>query len=185
VVSVRGSGIARIDGTPVDLSAREELSRRITPGVQLEVPEGAEIDLVAGKTLAVLVTPGTELTVPPTPARWFGRETDLYVRRGILRFTTGRDFPGSMLCVHTPEAMAEVTGTTFTVICDPEIGTCVCVYEGVVRVGLKSGKDMVSVPGGMRRIVYNDERPPVVREIRRDERVHLGHFHEEMGPVLK
>lgn len=185
VVATHGAGVARIDGTPVDLSSGRELNRRITPGVQLEVPEGAEVNLVAGRTLAVLVTAGSDMTVPPAPPRWFGRHTDLYVRHGILRFVTGRDFQGARLTVHTPEAEAQVVGTVFTVICDPEIGTCVCVYEGMVRVGARTGKDMVAVPGGMRRIFYADERPPEVREIRKDEWGYLEHFQDEMRPVME
>jgi hypothetical protein len=185
IASAGGSGVARIDGAPVPVSARAELDRRIGSGARVEVPEGAELNLVAGKTLAVLATAGTELIVPPSPARWFGRDAQLHVRRGILRVSTGRDFHGARLTLRTPEAMAEVTGTTLAVICDPEVGTCVCVYEGVVRVGPSTGGNMVAVPGGMRRIVYADRRPPVVREILGDERVMLGRYREEMRPVLQ
>jgi len=185
VTSVRGSGIARIDGAPVDLSARAELARHVRSGARVEIPEGAEIDLVAGRTLAVHVTPGSDFTLPAAPARWFDRDADVRIRHGLLRFTTGRDFRGAHLGVYTPEVCAEVSGTTFTVIRDPEIGTCVCVFEGLVHVGRPDGKDMVALPGGKRRIIYADERGPEVRDIRRDERVFLHDFHEEMGPAMK
>jgi ferric-dicitrate binding protein FerR (iron transport regulator) len=185
VDSVRGTGVARIDGRTVRLSDREALARRIRPGVSVRLPEGAELNLVAERSIAMLVTPGTDMTVPSAPPRWFGRHTDVTVRHGIVRFTTGREFHGARLTVHTPEAMVEVTGTTFTVIRDPEIGTCVCVYEGLVRVGTREGRDMVDVPGGMRRIFYVDARPPEVREIRKDERVYLREYREEMAPEMK
>jgi hypothetical protein len=185
VAEVHGAGVVRIVGTPVDLSSKEDLDRRIKPGARLQVPEGAEINLMAGKTLAMLVTAGTDMTVPSAPARWFDRQSDVRIRHGILRFATGPAFHGASLTVHTPEARAEVTGTVFTVIRDPEIGTCVCVYQGTVRVGRQTGEDMVMVPAGMRRIVYADERPPVVRTIRTDERGYLRQYGEEMDSIMK
>lgn len=183
--SVRGTGVAQIDGRAVRLSDREALARRIRPGASVRLPKGAELNLVADRSIAMLVTPGTDMTVPSAPPRWFGRHTDVTVRHGIVRFTTGREFHGARLTVHTPEAMVQVTGTTFTVIRDPEIGTCVCVYEGLVRVGARNGRDMVDVPGGMRRIFYVDARPPEVRQIRKDERVYLKEYREEMAPEMK
>lgn len=184
VTSIRGSGVARVDGVAVPLSTPGELSRRLTRGAQIEIPEGAEIDLLAGRTLAVRVTPGSAFTLPAAPARWFDRDADVRIRHGIVRFATGRDFRGAHLGVYTPEVCAEVTGTTFTVIRDPEIGSCVCVYEGTVQVGRPDGKDMLPVPGGMRRMFYNDKRPPAVREIRRDERVYLKQYSDQIKPLL-
>jgi hypothetical protein len=185
VADVRGTGVARIDGAPVDLSSTKALERRIKPGATLQVPEGAEINLMAGRTLAMLVTSGTDMTVPAAPARWFDRRSDVRIRHGILRFATGPRFHGARLTVHTPEAEAEVVGTVFAVICEPGVETCVCVYQGTVRVGRHTGEDMVMVPAGMRRTVFAGERPPEVGEMRIDERGYLTRYHEEMDSIMK
>jgi len=68
----------------------------------------------------------------------------------------------------------EVTGTTLAVICEPA-GTCVCVFEGVVHVGAK-GAAAEAVPGGRRRYVFSDGRPPEVADIRPAEIGKLGSF---------
>ena len=79
-------------------------------------------------------------------------------------------------------ARVEVTGTTLAVICDPE-GTCVCVFEGVVHVGRKSGP-LSPVEHGKRGFVYNDGREPVVATIRETELVKLGMFREQSRKAL-
>jgi ferric-dicitrate binding protein FerR (iron transport regulator) len=91
-----------------------------------------------------------------------------------MRVTTGASFKGARLSLVTPEAAIEVTGTTLAVICEPT-GTCVCVHEGVVRVGPRGG-DMLAVPAGRRRYIFNDGRAPELAEIRPVEHVELDAF---------
>jgi len=174
VMGIQGEGAAIVDGAPVPLASRDELGRRLRPGVRLAVPSGAEVELASTSGLVVQVTAGTEFTLPATPGRWLHRRVTGALRHGEVRVTTGRAFAGALLRLDTPEAQVEVTGTTLAVICEPA-GTCVCVYDGVVRVGPR-GVAMDSVPHGRRRFVFNDGRPPESAEIRPIENAKLGMF---------
>ena len=176
VMATQGEGTATVDGVPVPLARREELVRRLRPGARLTVPAGAEVELASLSGLVVQVTAGTEFTLPATPGRWLQRRVTGAVRHGEVRVTTGHAFAGALLRLDTPEAAVEVTGTTLAVICEPA-GTCVCVYDGVVRVG-PGGTGMVSVPIGRRRFVFNDGRPPESAEIRPMEKTKLGMFRD-------
>ena len=164
VLATTGEGVAVLDGSSVPLAHREGLARRLRPGARLTVPPGGEIELASAAGLVVQVTAGTEFTLPATPGRWFHRRIEGAVRRGEIRVTTGSAFRGSRLRVVTPEVAVEVAGTTLAVICEP-VGTCVCVYDGEVRVGAH-GQELEGVPTGRRRFVFNDGRPPETADIR-------------------
>ncbi|TMQ74199.1 MAG: FecR domain-containing protein [Candidatus Eisenbacteria bacterium] len=174
VLSTTGDGIAIVDETPVPLAHAEELERRLRPGARVVAPEGAEVELASAAGIVFQVTGGTEFTVPASPGRWFARRVTGAVRHGEIRVTTGPSFRGARLHLDTPEAAVEVTGTTLAVICEPA-GTCVCVFEGVVHVGAK-GAAAEAVPGGRRRYVFSDGRPPEVADIRPAEIGKLGSF---------
>ena len=77
----------------------------------------------------------------------------------------------------------QVTGTTLAVICEDQ-GTCVCVFEGTVRVGAR-GAAPEAVTNGRRRFVFHDGRPPESAEIRVVERAELGRFRERRGSWLE
>ena len=183
VMTTRGEGSAIVDGAPVPLASREQLGRRLRPGARLTVPAGAEVELASLSGLVVQVTAGTEFTLPATPGRWLQRRVTGAVRHGEVRVTTGHAFAGALLRLDTPEAAVEVTGTTLAVICEPA-GTCVCVYDGVVRVG-PGGTGMVSVPNGRRRFVFNDGRPPESAEIRPMENTKLAMFRDSRREWLE
>jgi len=176
VLETEGDGVAVVDRTPVPLAHVADLQRRLHPGARLTVPEGSEIEIATAGGMVVQVTAGTEFTLPASPGRWFGRQVAGAVRHGVIRVTTGPAFQGARLRLDTPEATVEVTGTTLAVICEP-VGTCVCVYDGVVRVGAR-GAAAESVPGGRRRFVFNDGRPPEQAEIRPAEIQNLGTFRD-------
>ncbi len=176
VMATRGDGVAIVDGAPVPLGSREELARRLRPGARLAVPADAEVELASTAGLVVQVTAGTEFTLPATPGRWLRRRVVGAVRHGEIRVTTGHAFAGAHLRLDTPEVAIEVTGTTLAVICEPA-GTCVCVYEGVVKVGPR-GAGMEAVPNGRRRFVFNDGRPSQSDEIRPMENNKLGMFRD-------
>jgi len=177
ITAAHGEGEIRLDGVPVSLADAATVGRRIASGVQIEVPPGGEIDLRAGGAMAMQLTGGTDLTVPPSPPRWFGRRSELYVRDGEIRVTTGPTFRGARLDVMTPDAAVEVTGTTFAVILEPT-GTCVCVFEGTVRVGPRDKADMAPVPGGQRRYIFHDGSEPESDSMRETERMKLAMFRE-------
>ena len=174
VLATTGEGMAVLDGSTVPLALRAGLERRLRPGARLTVPPGGEIELASAAGLVVQVTAGTEFTLPATPGRWFHRRVVGEVQHGEIRVTTGSAFRGARLRVETPEVAVEVTGTTLAVICEP-VGTCVCVYDGEVRVGAR-GAGLEGVPTGRRRFVFNDGRPPETADIRPMENQKLGMF---------
>jgi len=176
VLAIAGDGVAVVDRTPVPLTHGEELRRRLHPGARLTVPAAAEIEIANTGGMVIQVTAGTEFTLPASPGRWFGRQVAGAVRHGEIRVTTGPAFRGARLRVDTPEAMIDVAGTTLAVICEP-VGTCVCVYDGVVQVGAR-GAVAESVPSGRRRFVFNDGRAPELADIRPMEIQKLGMFRE-------
>lgn len=183
VMATRGEAIATVDGAPVALTSHEDLAGRLRRGARLAVPAGAELELASAGGLVVQVTGGTELTLPGTPGRWLRRRVSGAVHRGEIRITTGPAFTGARLRVATPEAAVEVTGTTFAVICEPA-GTCVCVYEGTVRVGPRGGR-MDGVPHGRRRFVFSDGRPPESGEIRPVELARLAQLRDRRREWLE
>jgi FecR-like protein len=187
VLTTAGDGIAVVDQTPVPLGHGEELQRRLRTGARLTVPDGCEMEIASAGSIVFQLTAGTELTLPGGPGRWFGRRVAGAVRHGEIRVTTGPAFHGARLRLETPEATVEVTGTTLAVICEPA-GTCVCVYDGMVEVGARGGTTE-RVPGGRRRFVYNDGRPPELAGIRPPEVQKLGdlraHHRAWLGGVAK
>lgn len=176
VMATSGEGAVQVDGVAVALADREALARRLRPGTRLVVPAGAEVELASVAGMVVQVTAGTEVTLPGTPGRWLRRRIEGRVERGEIRVTTGSAFRGARLVVTTPEASVEVVGTTLAVIREP-VGTCVCVYDGVVRVGAL-GAERVPVATGRRRFVFNDGRPPELADIRPMENTKLGMFRD-------
>ncbi|MBI1796038.1 MAG: FecR domain-containing protein [Candidatus Eisenbacteria bacterium] len=182
VMSARGDGIAIVDDVPVPMAHMSEEARRLRPGARVRVPEGASLDLAAAGTLMMEIAPGSDVILPATPRRWFGRAVAARVGSGIARFTTGPSFHGARLAVATPEAGVEVTGTTLAVICEPA-GTCVCVFEGVVRVTARGGSSEM-VGAGRRRFVFRDGRAPESAEMRPTERTRLGNIHDHRAEWL-
>lgn len=187
VAGARGDGVVLVNGQPITIADRTALDRAIVPGAEIEIPAGAEIDLCSDGILGMQLTDGADLTVPPTPHRWFDRRSELHIRKGEVRFTTGSQFPGSHLQIHTPDAAVEIVGTTFAVIAQTN-GTCVCVLEGVAKVGRlvnEKGADMEPIPGGHLRFVYRDARTPsALDDMRPWERGLLAQFRESMKPWL-
>lgn len=159
LAAVAGGGTALVNGTPVPLSPAAAIERRLEPGARVRLPGTASVTLASAGRMLLELTPGTELTLPEAPGRWFGRTGHSKLERGELHVTTGRAFEGARLAIETTEARIEVTGTTFAVLCLP-VGTCVCVYEGTVRVGDRRGQ-WASVAAGRRREVFKDGRSPL------------------------
>jgi ferric-dicitrate binding protein FerR (iron transport regulator) len=172
VLKTQGAGSALVNGRAVSLGDRAELQRALQGGARLQLPEGVSLTIVAPGRLAVEVTPGTDARLSAPPARWLGRLASAEVESGELRISTGARFPGSRLKVKTPEANVEVTATTLAVIRDPH-GTCVCVMDGTVHVGVQ-GQPMVAIPAGRRRYFYRDRTTPLDDEMLPTERIKLG-----------
>jgi len=187
VTGVRGEGMVAVDGEQVSLSDRTALNRLLVPGAEVKIPDGVEIDLVSDGAMALQLTRRTDLTLPPPPARWINRHTEVHVRYGDIRVTTGPKFHGTRLDVVTPDAAVNVTGTTLAVIVQTN-GTCVCVLEGVARVGrMVDGlpTDVQPVPGGRLRFVWKGDKPPSTDHMRDMERAKLTEFRDAQRPWLQ
>jgi len=184
VVSVSGSGMATVNGAQLPMNAPARFAELLVPGATVRVPAGGTLEISCGRMLAIQMAAGTEAVVPRVPGRWFGRTVQGRIAAGEWRITTGAEFPGARFEITTPSARVEVTGTTLAVICQPE-GTCVCVYEGHVRVG-RGPSDMLTVVSGRRRYVYADtSRVPLDDAMLPPERPALGGFCETMRPLLR
>jgi ferric-dicitrate binding protein FerR (iron transport regulator) len=161
-----------------------------TTGIQAMLHEGTPIkttgsmqmELTLPNRLTVQVAPEAEVTVPSTPRRWFGGDAVCEVRRGEVRFVTGREMPGERFLVESPLATIEVTGTTFAVITGPD-STCVCVLEGEVRMMDADGSTH-AVPAGERRSVFRDGNARQ-EEILPMERMKLTMLRDNASPDLK
>lgn len=181
--AVTGEGLVVVDGVPVPTQHAGDLQRRLKPGVFVQMPPGVELEIASRGQIAVQFAAGTQASVPRAPGRWFQRNATVEIRAGELRVVTGRGFQGARLTAETPEARVEVTGTTFAVICEPA-GTCVCVFEGRLRVGTRGGVGMADVSGGSRRFVFADGRPEESAAMRDTEHGPLGDFRERMGAEM-
>jgi ferric-dicitrate binding protein FerR (iron transport regulator) len=160
VLQSTGQGNVRIGGQTIDMNDIDELTACIRAGAEVEAPPGALIDLLAEDVVLIEVTGGTRMSIPRMPGRWFGREVACSLYVGELRVKTGKDFPGSELVVYTPEGVVEVTGTLLSIQRD-EGGTCVCVLEGIARVGVDEG-DMQAVKPGYRKVMYGDGKTEII-----------------------
>ena len=169
VANPRAEGTVEIDGVIVERAQLAE--RALRPGTRIRVLAAPDVDLVLPGTLTLQITPGTEMTLPGLP-RSFGRPSVVseFVS-GEARITSGAGFAGSRLRFRTPEAQIEVTGTTLAVIRDL-VATCVCVFEGTVRIGTRPDA-LEPVEAGTRRSVYRDGRTPFTEEIRPMEQMKL------------
>jgi ferric-dicitrate binding protein FerR (iron transport regulator) len=171
-----GEGIAVVDGRPIPMNHVDELRAALVPGARVRVPPGCDIEIESRGTMAIHMVSETDATVPAPPGRWFGRRIAAEVNSGEWQITTGSRFHGAELAIVTPEAHVEVRGTTLAVIREAH-GTCVCVFDGKVRVG-RDAADMVMVQHGHRRFVFNDGREPEMDDILPREQAGLSSFRD-------
>jgi hypothetical protein len=184
VVHAGGEGVVIVDRRPIPVAhVTEQLASLLRPGAMIELGDAVELELAIPGGAVMQITPGTQLTLPRSPGRWYERVQPFEVRNGEIRLTTGPRFHGARFEVATPEAAVEIVGTTLAVIREPA-GTCVCVYEGTVRVGPR-GQTPMPVEHGMRRFVFNDGREPELAAIRPIEGVKLAEFREQRRAMLE
>lgn len=168
VVAVNGGGDARVNGRIVSLADRAALNQAIRSGATLELPDSASVDLLSNHVVLIEVTAGTRVTIPSPPGRLVQRAAACSLTAGEIRIKTGAGFRGSSLRVYTPEGMAEITGTMLSVQCDAG-GTCVCVVEGTVHVGVDES-DLKPVGAGYRRVMLRDGTNDIIpfKDMHRD-----------------
>jgi ferric-dicitrate binding protein FerR (iron transport regulator) len=184
VVHASASGVATVDGREIPVADAPRLDAALHPGARVQLSPDAMLEVASARTLALQMAGGTDAILPRAPGRWWSRESRGTIAAGEWRITTGAAFAGARFEVGTPSAHVEVTGTTLAVICQPQ-GTCVCVYEGHVRVG-HDPTDMVTVMHGRRRYMYADRaHAPLDDAMLPPEVPALGGFCEAMRPLLK
>lgn len=177
------TGNVLVDGDPVPVSDVASLGDLLHPGAEIEWRGQGDLELLSAGQVALAIMPGTVMTLPEPPRRLFARTTRGTVVEGEIRLTTGPGMRGAGLVFTTPEAEVSISGTTLAVIREPT-GTCVCVYEGHVRIRA-GGHDMGAIPPGLRQLVFNDGRTPERSEIRPMEKTKLGMMRDAMRPVLE
>jgi len=182
IMDVRGTGEVVAQGSPIPASDTARLGARLGAGGRLETRGDAELNLVGGDAVALGVAPGTDVQIQRPPARWLGRSTRLRLFAGELRIVTGPDFPGATLVVHTPEGMVRLTGTAVAVYRDPTL-TCICVLEGTAAIGVDA-EHLEDVPPGKRKVMFADEREPVVLDIEPQHKTDLQEFIDRARPQL-
>ncbi len=178
-----GTGSLVIDGVAVPVSQTAEITRRIRPVSRVRLECVRDLDLVSEGALAMQLSPGTEVVMPHAPGRWFGRSSQASVEAGHLRITTGQRFHGAQLSIATPDAAIQITGTTLAVIAESS-GTCVCVLEGVAKVGPRGGA-MMPVAACSRCEIPRGGGEMVMGEMRDAERPKLADLRDRMASVLR
>jgi ferric-dicitrate binding protein FerR (iron transport regulator) len=127
--------------------------------------EGGWIEIGRPGTIGVRLNPGTDADLDAS---------DWELRIGELQVLTGPGFEGQHLVITTPEGRTEVVGTAFAVFRDEGV-TCVCVTEGVARIGVDEA-DLEEVTPGFRKVMFGDGRAPEILDIMPDHRVGLEKF---------
>lgn len=166
-----GGGAVTVDGREVTAGDGAALLAALHPGARVTTSAGTQLALRGGRDLAIVATPNSAFALPALPGRWWSRALAAGVDTGEVRFTTGAGFHGAKLMVATGEAHVLVTGTTLAVIRDAH-GTCVCLYEGHLRMG-RVGGDMEPLDPGNRRVIYRDGRPNLQQPLEPGERMKL------------
>ena len=171
LLTVTGSGVARIDGADVPLSVPDALARRLRAGAEVVLPADAQLDLRLPGIAVLQITGGTRMVVPARPHRWLARTITTSLESGELRLSTGPGFAGRRLTVVTPEMRVSIEGTTLAVLRDQD-ASCVCVFDG--RVAMTGGGATDTVHAGTRRSVFRTGGPPLLEPIRPMEAMKLG-----------
>jgi ferric-dicitrate binding protein FerR (iron transport regulator) len=154
LLAATGEGAIVVDGREIALSDPDAIDAALTPGAEVAVPAGATLDLAVADTMALEIAGGTRMTLPSAYGRWFPSAAAGRVHSGEVRFASGPAFPGRTLRLATPDGIVVVTGTLLSVECG-EGGTCVCVLEGVAKVGVDEA-DLEPVPPGRRKVMPRD-----------------------------
>ncbi len=176
VLAANGEGRVWVAERAFTPAQTVELARALRRGGRVRVEGAMTLDLVAPGVAAVALAPNTDVSLSAASNRLWSRAMNAHVESGDAYFTTGGSFRGAVLDVATAEVNVRAMGTAFAVLRHAS-GTCVCVMEGHVHVGLVGSPEtgMADVPEGMRRVVGTDltaETLPIL-----DDSVH--HLHAQ------
>ena len=168
-----GTEIANITigGTPLTIEDLSLVAEMIPHGGTIFVPEGSELELMLGDMLRIRLMGGTLVEIPRGPGRWLSRSRTLELQSGEAYGTSGPNALPFQLGLSTPEASAQLIGTTFAVFRTDE-ATCFCLYEGGLAVHPVGG-DEFELEVEHRVYIYKDGRPVEVAPIDASERMKL------------
>jgi len=179
VAQVTPEGAIWVDGARVDASRLAGEIPAFRGGERIRLENGAQLDLMLPGKVVLQAAPATEFEVPKAPGPLLAGAIRGAIQRGEVRLSTGPDFPGSRLIMQGSMAMAEVTGTTLSVLCNPD-STCVCVFDGAVAmVDNRGATEMVRA--GTRRTVYSQEKPALLEPILPMETMKLSMLRDAAG----
>lgn len=177
VVGHTDIGTITIDGVPVNVADGAAWSS-LHAGSEIQTSEDASLDVLYEDLALIEIAPGTTVTLPGSPGRWLGKSVSSRLDAGEIRFKSGARFPGNLLAVTTPQGRAEITGTTVSVQVGP-MGTCVCVLEGHVKVGVDKA-DMAVISPGSRKVMPPDG-PPSIEPIKAMHEAGVRQFTDTYG----
>lgn len=169
VLDTSGTGTADWAGRGHELAA-------LSPGARLDAVAGPVriedgwLEIARPGALGVRLNPGTDADLAAAD----GPSLAWTLHRGELQVLTGPGFAGRKMSIRTPEGRVEVVGTAFAVFRDEGV-TCVCVAEGVARIGVDEA-DLEEVRPGLRKVMFGDGREPEILDIAPEHRAGLEEF---------
>jgi len=143
-----------VDGAP--LSPGIPGGASVSPESRITNLGPGEIRLEVTGAMVCVLAPGSEIRVGVSGGR-FRSELHAELTRGTLMGTTQDAFPRAGLRITTGDVEAHITGTTFSVMKDPD-STCVCVLEGTVLTRAPNTEQETPVAAGIRLTAYTDGR---------------------------
>jgi len=153
IVNASGDHVL-VDGAPMDCDDLSPLEAALSPGCEVQVPEGGQLEIVTD-ALALQINGGMDVILPAPPGRWFGRDIESQVGGvGTLRVATGDAFAGASFRIRTGPTELLVTGTAFSVMSMPDV-VCVCVLEGGIAASMPDGS-VTDIPSGGRFTVQRE-----------------------------
>jgi ferric-dicitrate binding protein FerR (iron transport regulator) len=176
VHAVEGEGQFEIDGQTLAVDQREFLAEALGSGGRIRLLEGVSLDLLLDDRLILQLDEQADVTVPVPPERGEVGTLISEVHHGELRVKSGPGFHGTELDIVTAEGRTEIVGTIVSVYKGDGF-TCVCVLEGTAMIGA-DGARLEEIPQGMRKVMFDDGRPPMVTEIQPQHEAGLMEFEE-------
>lgn len=173
--AVQGAGEVTVDGAQIvaggDMTFDDE--------VAMSTGDDTGLQIASQGILLLEIAPHSEVVLPRAPRRWLRRTMTARVNSGELRVKSGSGFPGRRLVVETDEGRTVMIGTTISVYKGADF-TCVCVLEGIARIG-RDEDHLDAIPAGMRKVMFADGRDPLVTEIEPHHKVDLELFEQSAG----
>ncbi len=171
VMGVSGEGAVVVDGRSFGAADQEAYADLVKPGSRLEVTGDAQLDITYPGSLVLRVSPGSDIVLPGRTGRWIGRQVTCAMTTGEISVLTRPGFQGNHLTVKTPDGEAVISGTLANIFVNDDL-TCICLYEGHLRVESPQA-DLGAVEPGMRWVLHRDGSDPDYLTIAPPHRDHM------------